>query len=136
MYNKGGFDDKAKYGILHKPAMEHSRLSEFLLIGGSGKYTSMKEDIAQYARTWELFISKFLFEDSSPASSTVAVIAMRDDVRKIETRLHFKLDMLTENSINGTLTLNKKTVEFENPPVNVPSIRTRVIGPTNAAKIG
>lgn len=57
-------------------------------------------------------MSNFSFEESRLASSKAAVKTMKDDVKEIETRLESKLDMLTAQFENLTLTLSKMTMEW------------------------
>lgn len=116
MYIGAELYDRASYGELPKVLIEHSTLSKLLLLKRPVDYQFLKEAIAEHVHNCESFVSNFSFNELHPVSSEAAVETMKDDVKEIETRLDFRLEMLTAQFDNLTLTL-KKTAESEKPSI-------------------
>lgn len=117
LYNQAGFSDKVKFGMLRKAAMDHTRLTEFLLFEGPGNYQSLNNAILEYMGNCGANISNFFFHDSRSALSLSAVKATLDDVKEVEAQLDIKLEMLSEQFKNFPSTLNQKMQDVERPPV-------------------
>lgn len=123
LYNQAGLNNKAKFDMLRKVAMNYTRLAELLLFKGPGNYHSLKNAIFDYVRNCEhvrnceAFILNFSFDDSRPAMGPSAINTLLKDVENVEARLDVKLEVLSDQFENLTLTLNKETKDTERPQV-------------------
>lgn len=128
LYNKAGFNDKAKYGMLKRAATGNSRLADYLVIKGPSTYDSLKLVIREFVRNCEAFEQVNIgamrnpvaigndFSGSRPATSAAAVEYVREGVKEVESRLDNRLDMLTSQLENLTLTIKKTQAEAYRPP--------------------
>lgn len=69
MYDKAGFDCKAKFGMLRKADMGHAHLPEILHFNAPVTYEAVKAAIMEYRRNCESFGSNFVFEKVRPTTS-------------------------------------------------------------------
>lgn len=81
MYTKAGFNDRAKYGMLGKAAMEHNRLLEFLLLRGPATHDALKETFSEHVWNSKSFVSNFYFEDTGPAMCKAPAEVVHIDIR-------------------------------------------------------
>lgn len=100
-YNQAGSNDTAKFRILSKTAMDHTRLAKLLLFKRLATYQSLNNAIYNYVCNCEAFISKFCFHDSRPASGFLAVKAVRDDVKEIEAQTRKALHTVRELEVDA-----------------------------------
>lgn len=99
--------------MLRSEALKRTRPSKFLS-KGPGDYKTLKDATTEYVRNCGAFMSIVTFKESRTTSSPSAAKTTRDDVKYIESRLATKLDVLSEQFDDRTLTLNKKSVDREN----------------------
>lgn len=108
VHTNAGFKYREKHGMQRKAAMEHNRLSEFLLFKGPITHEALKEAIYGYVRNCEFFVSKFSSEGSRPATSIAAAEVMCNDVCSIEQKSDVCLDQLVHQFENRTMKIENK----------------------------
>ena len=110
MYEKAGFNDRAKYGMLRKAAMEDVRLADFLVLKGPTCFSTLKEMIIQFVKNSETFTAHHegaveMNDDSGmdskrfmerPTVGSAAIESVNDDIKTLEDRLEARFDKRLE----------------------------------------
>ena len=133
MYQNAGFNERAKFGLLRKKAMENTKLSEFLLIKGPHTFDSVKETIMQFVNNSKMFASYHVdVRKSSDGSGTYAerelmagrvvgtavtrAVRAPGDLRYAEKRVQTRLDRSLEQKtpkLEGITSIIKKGCQIE-----------------------
>ncbi len=121
-YKDAGFNDKAKYGMLRKMAMENPELRAYLMLKGPNSFTALKASIEEYVKNSETFappgnpgkmqatqpitMDPEMFS-GRPAVSPHAIDRVKEDVRGMEDRFDNRLNQISSQLESLTLTIKK-----------------------------
>ena len=113
LFQKAGFDDNAKFGLLRKAVMEQAELSQYIMFNNPVDYKSLKKAIHSFVSAKEAFSFH-----SSTASFVPRKIIQRPDVgqRKIEDKVDALASQLSQLSLIIKKSQTSEKVDSDSKP--------------------